>query len=199
VRAHLVACGLALLALGCGSSRAPADGGGGSGGGGGGAGGGGGGGTGGGGAAGADGGGAGSSGDGGDASGGGDASSAAYSGCRFGGGIDRIVVVKRDPARGFCFKVVFATSNQPHPGLTLPSGWSVESAGASPLSATCDVNRNPPSFPAGSVTGSADWSGPTSPPDSANVDVVLTFPAGDAGLPATEPLTAQSVDTSTLC
>ena len=58
-----------------------------------------------------------------------------YVGCRFIGGIDRIVVAKRDTSRNMCVNVVFVEPGTAPTGLTLPSGYGLESVSVGPASA----------------------------------------------------------------
>jgi hypothetical protein len=80
-------------------------------------------------------------------------------------------------------------------GLTLPDGWNVMSAGARPCTASAV------SASATSVTGTVTWDpqfGFNLPP-VVNLNLALAFGANDAGVPASEALTAQFVDVKTSC
>ena len=119
----------------------------------------------------------------------------------FVGGIDRIVIAKRDTDRDLCFNVVLDS-----PGTAPPrdsrchpdSGSSMRRRGPPPLSdaiVVLDAAREPgdrqrrPRVSGGGVAGI---------PSHVNIDVTLAFPANDAGAPASETLAAQNVDVQTV-
>ena len=123
-----------------------------------------------------------------------------YSGCNFLGDVDRVVVGKYDPARSLCFDIVFSNGTNTS-GVTLPASWRVERVFAAPSGGVCGV-RTPPAAATTSTsqTGTASWTtGTGSPFETANVDVVLAFPAGVAGIPTSEPVQATNVDVSRPC
>jgi hypothetical protein len=129
-----------------------------------------------------------------------DASAVSYLGCFFGGGIDRIVVAKRDLARDLCFNVVLDSPGQPPPaGLTLPPGFGLERAGSGP--AILCPSRGAVAVAAASVNGAISVAGGDGSviPTYVNVAVTLTFAANDAGAPATESLSAQAVGVLPAC
>lgn len=206
-RAPIATLGLGLLLIvGCSDKAAPADGGaagapagGRSGGGGAGA-------TGGGGATGAAGGGGAGRGGGGwggaaGAGGAGAGTAVSYSGCNFIGGVDRISVAKRDPARSLCAVIVFADGTSANPsGVTLPQNWKVEFAFTTTSVGACEL-RAPPTGAARSTsqTGTASWkTGTAAPFTTADVDVVLHF-TGDGGAIPDEAIRATGVDVSHAC
>ena len=206
-RAPIATLGLGLLLIvGCSDKAAPADGGaagapagGRSGGGGAGA-------TGGGGATGAAGGGGAGRGGGGwggaaGAGGAGAGTAVSYSGCNFIGGVDRISVAKRDPARSLCAVIVFADGTSANPsGVTLPQNWKVEFAFITTSVGACEL-RAPPTGAARSTsqTGTASWkTGTAAPFTTADVDVVLHF-TGDGGAIPDEAIRATGVDVSHAC
>ena len=125
--------------------------------------------------------------------------SVTYVGCRFIGGINRVVVAKRDTARNLCFNLALTESTaQPPPGLTLPALYVIESATVGPAS-VCPT-RTPQPTPAGPITGSVSlvpnggdaWG-------AADVDVMMTFGSNDAGAPPGEQLSAHGVSLLTPC
>ena len=113
-----------------------------------------------------------------------------YVGCRFVGGLDRVVVAKRDTSRNLCVNVVFVAPRTPSAGLTLPSNYGLESVGVV-LPSECPT-RNVPSAAADSVMGTAAWTNSASP-STADVDLVVTLPGND------EALIARNVDISPAC
>jgi hypothetical protein len=121
-----------------------------------------------------------------------------YTGCSHVGGVYRISVTKQASAgtSGKCFDINLWSTMQAEPaGLTLPDGWSIMSAGMGPCSASAV------SVSATSITGTVTWDpqiGFNLPP-VVNVNLMLAFGANDAGVPATEALSAQFVDVRTSC
>jgi hypothetical protein len=97
---------------------------------------------------------------------------------------------------GLCYDLVLWSATQAPPaGLTLPQGWTVMTAQARPCAASA------PTATATSVTGSVSWDPQLAfnLPPVVNLNVVLTFAANDAGVPATETLAAQFVDIQPSC
>jgi hypothetical protein len=124
-----------------------------------------------------------------------------YLGCSYGGGTDRIVVSKRDTARDLCFNVVLRGPGTAPADLTLPANYGLEWGTAGPAAA-CPARGAPLSVPrASSVTGSvtAVFMSGTAAPESATIDVTMTFGANDAGAPPSERLTANNVDVTPAC
>ena len=128
---------------------------------------------------------------------------ASYSGCTFIGAIDRVVVAKLDATRGLCFSLVLmnAGSGQaPTPGLALPEGWRLERATAGPGS---DCPARFGAVAASAVTGNVRWAdtGSVFPgyPNHVDLDVLLSFPADDAGAGGSERLNAANVDVQGGC
>jgi hypothetical protein len=98
------------------------------------------------------------------------------------GGIDRVVLTKRDDARNLCFRVTLASpalDAQPQkPDLKLPSDWTFEQAIAVRDAAACAgmlPRRSANAIDAAQVTGSVRWG--TSPTDGTAADLRLSFPA----------------------
>jgi len=124
-----------------------------------------------------------------------------YSGCNFIGGVDRISVAKRDPARSLCAVIVFADGTSANPsGVTLPQNWKVEFAFTTTSVGACEL-RAPPTGAARSTsqTGTASWkTGTAAPFTTADVDVVLHF-TGDGGAIPDEAIRATGVDVSHAC
>jgi hypothetical protein len=119
------------------------------------------------------------------------------------GGIDRIVIAKRDPGLDLCFNVVLASpsSGPGTAGLTLPPGFSLESAAVGP-GYPCPV-RSSMGTRAGAVTGSVtavDFvAGGSTFPAHVNADLSLSFAPNDAGAPGTVTFAAQDLDVRTAC
>jgi hypothetical protein len=127
----------------------------------------------------------------------------AYAGCTYMGAIDRIVIARRDPLQDVCFNVVlqYPTNASGTPGLTLPSGFGLESAIAGPGNAC--PSRNAPGTHALAVTGTVTivdfLAGNSSFPAHVNADLTLSFGPSDAGIPATEPIVSQDIDVQPYC
>ena len=135
--------------------------------------------------------------------GGGNPVGVSHVGCTFIGGINRVVVSKRDTAANQCLSIALVEDGapaQPTPGLALPAGWQLERVTAGPAS-SCPMRNGTPV--AGQVTGTVSWAdlrpGSSSYPASANVDVTLTFPANDAGASPMERIEGQNVDVLPSC
>jgi len=122
-----------------------------------------------------------------------------YLGCTFVGGIDRVVVAKRDTGRNVCVNVVMSsTSAQVPAGLTLPANLGFERATVSAASA-CPA-RALFAAQASGVTGTiTQLAGSPGMPTSMSVAVQVTFPANDAGAASSEALNAQTVDVQPAC
>jgi hypothetical protein len=118
-----------------------------------------------------------------------------YVGCRFVGGVNRIVVGKRDASRSVCFNVVLGNGPLP-PNLTLPPGFGLESASAMAF-AGCPT-RSASGTPASQVTGSVQAVAGGSLPSAVDVDLMLSFAPG-SGLPQGEPFQAENVDIQPTC
>jgi len=131
--------------------------------------------------------------------GGGGADGGTYAGCRFIGGLDRVVIAKRDGARGECVVLVLvqpgSTSALP---LALPPNWGVEFAFTMPLSESC-LTRFPPSNAIRADGGSGSVTFGDSAPSSATADVTLTFSSGDTAGASAATLTASAVDVTGGC
>jgi hypothetical protein len=125
-------------------------------------------------------------------------SSVSYLGCTSVGGIDRIVVSKRDTARDLCLNVVLDSPGQSPQGLTLPSGFGLESASSGPAT-PCPTRAA--GVRTSQVTGSVDpaSTGATGYPTHVNVDLTVVFSPSDAGAPTSESLSAQNVDVQPGC
>jgi hypothetical protein len=123
-----------------------------------------------------------------------------YLGCTYLGGIDRIVVAKRDLDRDLCLNVVLSSPGTAPSGLSLPSGLGLESATAAPA-ASCP-SRNSFGTRASQVSGVVDTAaggGPAGYPSRVNVAITVTFPAIDGGAPPTETLSTQNLDVQSPC
>jgi hypothetical protein len=128
---------------------------------------------------------------------------AGYTGCSYGGGYSHIIISKCDADRSLVFLLGLALgpSEPVPPGLTLPGDWKLSLANAG------DNMRSCPTQTYGCVravaTGTVDWPNskitPYDIPSKVNLDVTLSFEPNDAGVPASEPITAQNVDVSRSC
>jgi hypothetical protein len=121
-----------------------------------------------------------------------------YSGCTFTGGINRIVVAKRDAQQNLC--VVFVLAQQaPNPfNLTLPPNWGMEYAFAMPAMSDCRL-RFPPSGSPEAAAGSGTVALPPTPTPTVDIDVTLTFPPTDAGFSGSARLMVTGVVAPLAC
>ena len=121
-----------------------------------------------------------------------------YVGCMYIGQIDRMVIAKRDIPRGLCFNLVLTGPGPATPGLTVPPGYGLDYASAGPSSACPSLGFSSPR--ATQVTGIVEGrDGGTLQVRRVNVHVTMSFPANDAGVPATELLEAEDVDVDREC
>ena len=120
-----------------------------------------------------------------------------YTGCsKGGGGVDRIGVTKLISASGLCFDVIiWRTTHDADPGVTLPKDWTLMSAGARACTGS------DPATLATSVTGKIEWAPQIgfALPLTVHVDLELVFAANDAGVPASERLLGQYVGIDAAC
>jgi hypothetical protein len=124
-----------------------------------------------------------------------------YLGCTFIGGIDRIVIAKRDVDRDLCFNVVLSSSGTATPGLSTPPGFGLEYASVGPAF-PCPIRASSTMVRASQVVGSIDQTsggGVAGSPSRVSIDVTLSFAPNDAGAPASETLIAQNVDVQPSC
>jgi hypothetical protein len=135
--------------------------------------------------------------------GGGSPAGVSYVGCTFIGGINRVVVSKRDTAGNQCLSFALAeraSPGQPTPGLSLPAGWYLERVTVGPAS-SCPTRNGTPV--AGEVTGTVTWAvprpGSSNYPARANINVTLTLPANDAGASSVERIEGEDVDVLPAC
>jgi hypothetical protein len=129
---------------------------------------------------------------------GGTLSGVSYCGAFYSGGLDHATIQQRDTVRSLCITLALGSPVAiPGPGLTLPPTWGLAFGSVATLSSTgCGL----PATQASALTGSVSWVPPTTnPPLAADVDIVMTFPPGDAGLPAPEHLRVQGVDMRAGC
>jgi hypothetical protein len=123
---------------------------------------------------------------------------ATYLGCRFIGGVNRLVVSKRDSARNLCLNVVLDGPGTPPAGLMTPPNYGLERATAG-SAAQCPA-RGVLGLVASQVTGSVTIAaGGTGSPTAVNADLTLTFPPNDAGVPTTELIRANDIDVTPGC
>ncbi len=119
-------------------------------------------------------------------------SAVSYHGCHYIGGLDRIVVAKRDTSRDMCVNVVLVAPQAPPAGLMLPLNYGLEYVSVGPASACPTLTPQPTQ--GGPVTGFVDTSGsPPIPPPFLNVDLIVTLPGADEAI-ITSPL-----NISTMC
>ncbi len=124
-----------------------------------------------------------------------------YSGCLFGGGINRAVVAKLDPQAGICVALVLsqpAFGPDAGFGLTITQGWGVEFASRWPSTTADCVQRFPPAGAESATSASGSVSVNTSSA-TIGVDAVLYFPASDTGPAQSIELKAQNVDINHAC
>jgi hypothetical protein len=114
-----------------------------------------------------------------------------YSACTIIGGLNRIIVTKRDAPRNLCV-VMALTQPWTNPfSITLPQQWGIESAYETPASADCRTSGPSGSVDANGGTGTIAL--PPTPTPTVDIDVTLTFPPGDAGARPSEQLMATGV------
>jgi hypothetical protein len=108
------------------------------------------------------------------------------------GGLNRLVIVKSDPARNLCFRLTLrAPDTDSALPLRLPDSWQVESAGATDRASDCAAGALPPP-PVSAATagsGSVSWTGQM--PCLVDVDVTLWFTT--PGLPREEILRVRAL------
>ena len=119
-------------------------------------------------------------------------SGVSYSGCTFVGGVNRIVVAKRDTQQNLCVVFVLAQQAPNRFNLTLPQDWGMEFAFAMPAMSECR-RLSPPSGSSEAAVGSGTVALPPTPTPTVNIDVTLTFPPTDADFSGSARLMAASV------
>lgn len=125
--------------------------------------------------------------------------SVTYLGCSFIGGVNRVVIAKRDTARDLCVKLVLNSPGTNPLGLTLPPNLGTEYAYASAGVGDC-LQRRPPSGAASAVAGTGSVVASATSQPTYTVDVTLTFaPDAIAGLGTSERLMASNVVASAEC
>jgi hypothetical protein len=109
------------------------------------------------------------------------------------GGIDRVILTKRDDARNLCVQVTLDSppldTGKSAPALKLPENWGFERAIAVRDATACigALKRWPPNvIDATEVAGSVRWG--SSPTEGTAVDLRLSFPASGAEPAFTEKL-----------
>ncbi len=104
-----------------------------------------------------------------------------YVGCRYIGGVNRIVVAKRDTSRNLCVNVVLGSPQTAPAGLMLPPSYGLESASVGPASA-CPTRTVQPTV-GGPVTGTVeDLTTTSTSPQFVNVDLIVTLPGVDEAI-----------------
>ena len=104
-----------------------------------------------------------------------------YHGCQYIGGLNRIVVAKRDTSRNLCVNVVLINGAPPQAGLTLPPNYVLDSATVGPASACPTLTRQP--TVGGPVTGKVEEATGTSPSQPlVDVDLIVTLPGADEAI-----------------
>ena len=97
------------------------------------------------------------------------------------GGLDRIVVAKRDTSRNLCVNVVLVAPQAPPAGLTLPANYGLQSASVGPASACPTLTVQPTQ--GGPVTGKVeDLTTTPTIPATVNVDLIVTLPGADEAI-----------------
>ena len=124
-----------------------------------------------------------------------------YVGCTFIGGLNRVVVSKRDPAGNQCLSFALtdgAPAGPTHAGADATRGLVLEVPPA-----RLQLPGAPGNALDGQVTGTISWAGNAarfvSFPMRANIDVTLMFPANDAGASSMERIEAQNIDVLPNC
>jgi hypothetical protein len=136
--------------------------------------------------------------------GGGDAggaggSSVTYTGCTFVGGINRVVIAKRDAARDLCVVLVLGSPATNPFNLTLPPNTGTEYAYAMRAQADCR-QRFPPAGMVPAIGGMGSVVSLPTPQPTYSIDVTLMFsPDPTIGVAATERLAATNVLASLGC
>ena len=124
---------------------------------------------------------------------------ATYVGCTYIGGVDHIVVAKRDAAANVCFSVALVSPGTAPMGLSLPSSYGLDQAWAGPLT---PCPSRVPSGPRAQVSGYVAASGGPSGsgrPNSVDVDVTLTWSGSDGGSAAPEVIRVTNLDVQGQC
>ena len=104
-----------------------------------------------------------------------------YHGCRYIGGLDRIVVAKRDTSRNMCVNVVLINGAPAPAGLTLPPNYTLDSATVGPASACPTLTPQP--TVGGPVTGKVEALTSTgTSPQFVDVDLIVTLPGADEAI-----------------
>jgi hypothetical protein len=136
---------------------------------------------------------AGSSGGGASGSGGAGGGTITYAGCSFVGGVNRVVIAKRDTARDLCVVLVLDSPGSNPFNLTLPQNTGMEFAYAMPAQADCR-QRIPPTGAASAVAGTGSVVSFPTPQPTYSVDVTFTFqPNASIGVGASERLMVNNV------
>ena len=120
-----------------------------------------------------------------------------YCGYSYFGNLDHAYIQKRDTTRAMCFLVqLSAPGTVSVPDLSLPQGWGGQRAQAGAfVNGQCSL-----SVFDRSITGTIAWIPPAqSIPLAADIDIVLTFPASDAGVPITERVQARGLSMRGTC
>ena len=126
-----------------------------------------------------------------------------YLGCTFIGGLNRVVVSKRDTAANQCISIALmdvGTGAQPTPGLDVPAGWQLDRATVGPA-ASCPTRGG--AALAGEISGTISWADlrpdVSGYPARANADVTVMAPASDGGATASERLAGRAIDVTPGC
>jgi hypothetical protein len=125
-----------------------------------------------------------------------------YVGCTYIGGVNRLVVAKRDLDRDLCINLVLQS---PPPGtqsgsVLLPSGYGLDQAVAGP-GAACP-SRFPSGLRASQVSGSVKAVGGTNGGGwltHVDVDIMLTWPGTDGGPLPPESISVANLDVQGMC
>jgi hypothetical protein len=124
-----------------------------------------------------------------------------YSGCMYVGGFDRLGVIKTSVKNGSCTTLILRDgAGTKDLGLTISSGWTVQSAVTWPASAAACTSQTPPAGAINAVSGTGTvtvHSGSTG--WTLDIDAALTFPVGDSGASQSETLQVQAVAPTTGC
>jgi hypothetical protein len=125
-----------------------------------------------------------------------------YVGCTFSGGINRIVVAKRDTGRDLCFGVILNNPGTAPSGLTVPSTWGLEASLVTSAS-KCPSRDVLMAIPVKKTVGTIEFvtlgGAVSANPTRANIDAAVAFVPSSGGVSAGERLAASNVDISPAC
>jgi hypothetical protein len=119
-----------------------------------------------------------------------------YSGCGYGGGIERAVIARFDARAQVCVTLVLESPhNAPDAsfGMTISPNWGVAALVLWPASSADCATRNPPRDGRGASSASGNVTVDRTP-GTIDIDAVFEFPATDGGAAQSVEMKAQGVD-----